>query len=211
MKPIVGLTGGIGSGKSTVADCFARLGVTVIDTDHIAHELTAPEGVAMPAIIAAFGDDIALPQGGLDRAAMRRRVFSCPDHKKRLESILHPLIRDESLRRCQAASSTYALLVVPLLIETRAYHPYIQRILVVDCAESVQITRVMKRSALSLVEVQAIMNTQLSRQERLAAADDIILNDTQPESLEAPVLALHQAYLQRFRKSPTERTVEILS
>ena len=198
MNPVIGLTGGIGSGKSTVADLFSRLGVTVVDTDRIAHELTGAEGAAMPEIIAAFGKDIALPQGALDRAAMRQRVFTDASAKTRLEAILHPKIRQESRRRCQAATSPYVLLAVPLLIETGVWRQEVRRVLVVDCDEAAQIARVMRRSALSAAEVRAIMATQAARAERLALADDIISNDEGLQALEAQIEALHQHYLELF-------------
>ena len=201
MNPVIGLTGGIGSGKSTVADLFYRLGVTVVDTDRIAHELTGAEGAAMPEIIAAFGKDIALPQGALDRAAMRQRVFTDASAKTRLEAILHPKIRQESRQRCQAATSVYVLLAVPLLVETDVWRQEVRRVLVVDCDEATQIARVKARSALSAAEVRAIMATQATRSERLAAADDVILNDGTPEALEPRVQALHQRYLELFGRS----------
>ena len=200
MNPVIGLTGGIGSGKSTVADLFYRLGVTVVDTDRIAHELTGAEGAAMPEIIAAFGKDIALPQGALDRAAMRQRVFTDASAKTRLEAILHPKIRQESRQRCQAATSVYVLLAVPLLVETGVWRQEVRRVLVVDCDEATQIARVKARSALSAAEVRAIMATQATRSERLAVADDVILNNGTPEALEPQVQALHLRYLELFGK-----------
>ena len=200
MNPVIGLTGGIGSGKSTVADLFYRLGVTVVDTDRIAHELTGAEGAAMPEIIAAFGKDIALPQGALDRAAMRQRVFTDASAKTRLEAILHPKIRQESRQRCQAATSVYVLLAVPLLVETGVWRQEVRRVLVVDCDEATQIARVKARSALSAAEVLAIMATQATRSERLAVADDVILNNGTPEALEPQVQALHQRYVELFGK-----------
>ena len=200
MNPVIGLTGGIGSGKSTVADLFSHLGVTVVDTDRIAHELTGAEGAAMPEIIAAFGKDIALPQGALDRAAMRQRVFTDASAKTRLEAILHPKIRQESRQRCQAATSVYVLLAVPLLVETGVWRQEVRRVLVVDCDEATQIARVKARSALSAAEVRAIMATQATRSERLAVADDVILNNGTPEALEPQVQALHLRYLELFGK-----------
>ena len=200
MNPVIGLTGGIGSGKSTVADLFSHLGVTVVDTDRIAHELTGAEGAAMPEIIAAFGKDIALPQGALDRAAMRQRVFTDASAKTRLEAILHPKIRQESRQRCQAATSVYVLLAVPLLVETGVWRQEVRRVLVVDCDEATQIARVKARSALSAAEVLAIMATQATRSERLAVADDVILNNDRLEALEPQVQALHQRYVELFSK-----------
>lgn len=197
MNFVIGLTGGIGSGKSTVADLFAALGVLVVDTDAIAHEFTAAQGAALPEIAAAFGQNMLFADGGLDRAAMRQLVFSDPSAKIRLEAILHPLIRRESERRCRAATGVpYVLLVVPLLVETCEYRQRVDRILVVDCAEDVQISRVMTRSGLSAQEVIAIMAAQASRAERLAAADDVVTNTGERENLGTQIALLHPHYLE---------------
>ena len=196
MSFIVGLTGGIGSGKTTVAELFAALGAAVVDTDLIAHEITGPRGAAMPDVEKVFGQSVVRTDGALDRVAMRRLVFSDPSAKARLENILHPMIRRESESRCRsAANSPYVLLVVPLLVESVAYRERVARILVVDCDESIQISRVASRSGLSNEEVRAIMATQASRTERLAAADDVIVNDGGRERLSAQVAVLHQRYL----------------
>ena len=210
MNFIVGLTGGIGSGKTTVADIFSSLGITVVDTDVIAHELTGVGGAAMPEITAAFGPDVLQEEGGLDRAAMRRRVFADPSVRKRLESILHPKIRHEAEVRCQSAISPYVLLVVPLLIETGAYRHFVKRLLVVDCDETVQISRVMTRSGLSPDEVRTIMAAQTSRTERLAVADDVVCNGEDRAALEPQVIALHQRYLRLSlgEKNDKENDVE---
>lgn len=195
MSFVVGLTGGIGSGKTTVADLFATLGVAVVDTDVIARELTGEHGAAMHAIHAEFGSEVILANGALNRAVMRQRVFSDRSAKGRLEAILHPLIRNESERRCKAATAApYVLLVVPLLIETGAYRDRVQRILVVDCDETTQISRVMARSGLSSGEVRAIMATQASREQRLAAADDVVVNDGDRLALDPQIRALHERY-----------------
>ncbi len=196
MSFIVGLTGGIGSGKTTVAELFAALGAAVVDTDLIAHEITGPRGAAMPDVEKVFGQSVVRTDRALDRVAMRRLVFSDPSAKTRLEGILHPMIRRESEARCRSASnSPYVLLVVPLLVESVAYRERVARILVVDCDESIQISRVASRSGLSNEEVRAIMATQASRTERLAAADDVIVNDGGRERLSAQVAVLHQRYL----------------
>jgi dephospho-CoA kinase len=196
MSFIVGLTGGIGSGKTTVADLFARRGAALVDTDAIAHELTGPQGAAMAAIAAAFGAAVLRPDGGLDRAAMRAVVFSDSSAKARLEAILHPLIRQQSAARCKAATSApYVLLVVPLLVETGSYRQRADRVLVVDCDESVQISRVMARSGLAADAVKAIMATQASRAERRAVADDVVLNEGGLEALLPQVEGLHLRYL----------------
>ena len=192
---VIGLTGGIGSGKSTVADLFAAQGVAVVDTDLIAHDLTGPAGAAMPEILAAFGDSVRQPNGGLDRVAMRRQVFADPQVRQQLEGILHPRIRSEAERRCRLATTPYVLLVVPLLIESGAYRDRVRRVLVVDCDEATQVARVVARSGLSPDEVRRIIATQLARAERLAAADDVIVNMARVAVLEPQVLAMHERYL----------------
>ena len=200
MSFVVGLTGGIGSGKSSVADLFSAHGVVVVDTDAIAHELTGAHGAAMPEIAAQFGNSVVGSDGQLNRVVMRQLVFSDPSAKNRLESILHPLIRRESEQRCQSAKSPYMLLVVPLLIETGVYRQRVNRILVVDCAETTQVSRVMARSGLDAAEVRAIMDTQASRAVRRAAADDVVVNETDLASLSAQVNDLHQRYLEMAGK-----------
>jgi len=196
MEPYcIGLTGGIGCGKSTVADMLAALGAEVIDTDRISHELTAPGGAAMAAIERDFGRDYVDPHGALDRAKMRALVFSDPAEKRRLERILHPLIREETRRRIARARAPYVVLVVPLLLETGAYREFVKRILVVDCDEAAQVARTSARSALAPDEVKAIMANQLPRAARLAAADDVLRNDGELEALRRDVKALHARYL----------------
>jgi dephospho-CoA kinase len=193
---IVGLTGGIGSGKSTVADLFVQHGAALVDTDAIAHELTGPGGAAIPALRQAFGAIALRPDGGLDRAAMRNLVFSDATAKARLEAILHPMIRAESASRCAAMNAPYVVFAVPLLIESGTYRERCDRILVVDCQESTQLARVMARNGMSEAEVRAILAAQASRQARLAAADDVIDNDGSPEALPAQIEKLHECYLQ---------------
>ena len=195
MNFVIGLTGGIGSGKSTVAELFADLGAAIVDTDAIAHELTAAQGAAMPDIAAAFGQSVLRADGGLDRATIRQLVFSDASAKTRLEAILHPLIRRESELRCRAATGVpYVLLVVPLLVEAGEYRQRVARILVVDCAESVQIERVKARSGLSADDVRLIMDNQAARSERLAAADDVIDNSSDREKLQQQVVLLDERY-----------------
>jgi dephospho-CoA kinase len=198
MPYVVGLTGGIGSGKSAVADLFAQRGVTVVDTDAIAHALTTPGGVGMAAIRAEFGEAVANADGALDRAAMRAMVFADPSARKRLEAILHPLIRAESERQIthKPAGSAYAILMVPLLIESGDYRKRVNRIAVVDCAESTQIERVMSRSGLARNEIERILAAQATRAERLAAADDIIDNDGALAGLAPQIERLHHRYLE---------------
>jgi dephospho-CoA kinase len=191
----VGLTGGIGSGKSTVADCFAALGVPVIDTDVIARELTAPDGAALAAIRAAFGEAVMQADGTLDRAALRRRVFADTAARHQLETILHPRIRQAVQQALATLAAPYALIVIPLLVETGGYQDVLNRVLVVDCPEAVQIARVKARSGLAHDEVQAILAAQAGRAERLAAADDVIVNTATPAELCAEVARLHQRYL----------------
>lgn len=204
MSYVVGLTGGIGSGKSAAADLFAAHGAAVIDTDAIAHALTKADGAAMPAIRAEFGDGVVAADGALDRAAMRARVFADESTKtparKRLEAILHPLIRAESERQLAAATAPYAILVVPLLIEAGDYRKRVNRIAVVDCAEATQIARVMSRSGLARAEIERILAAQAARAERLAAADDIIDNDGDIAALPPRIERLHADYLALARR-----------
>ncbi|GGI20174.1 dephospho-CoA kinase [Oxalicibacterium faecigallinarum] len=188
------MTGGIGSGKSTVADLFAKLGASIVDTDLIAHQLTAPEGLAIEPIRQAFGTAFIAQDGALDRKKMRDAVFGDPTQKKLLESILHPLIRIETERAARQASGTYVIFVVPLLVESGTWIQRVSRVLVVDCPEEVQRQRVMQRSGLSEAQVNAIMASQASRADRLAAADDIILNDGDSSLLPAAVERLHSRY-----------------
>ncbi|MYM70808.1 dephospho-CoA kinase [Duganella sp. FT134W] len=192
----VGLTGGIGSGKSTVADMFAARGATIVDTDLIAHSMTAPQGPAMPAIIAEFGPEFADASGAMDRARMRELVFSDAGAKARLEAILHPRIRDAALAAGAAATGAYVIYAVPLLIESGTWRARVTRVLAVDCEEQVQIARVMARNNLPEAQVRAIMAAQVSRAQRLAAADDVIVNNAGIAELEAQVARLHALYLQ---------------
>lgn len=196
MPYCVGLTGGIGSGKSRAAALFGELGAEVVDTDEISHEITGIGGSAMPAIIATFGATAVAADGSLDRAVMRRLVFGNPDARKRLENILHPQIREHTYRRMAQSAAPYVLLVVPLLLETGGYRDLIQRVLVVDCEESLQVSRAMHRSQLTEGAVRAIMGAQLPRQQRLAGADDVIHNDGDITQLREQVAALHQRYLE---------------
>ena len=194
----IGLTGGVGSGKSTVAGLFAALGAGLVDTDAIAHALTAPNGAAMPAITAAFGGDVVAADGGLDRAAMRARVFSDSAARKRLEALIHPMIRAEALRLVAASRAPYVLLIVPLLLENLdAYRAQIDRIAVVDCDEAMQIARTSSRPGVTPEQARAILAAQSSRQARLAIADDIIDNRAGLDELELQVRHLHLSYLGR--------------
>jgi dephospho-CoA kinase len=196
MTLVVGLTGGIGSGKSAAAEEFARLGATVVDTDAIAHELTGPGGAAIPEIKRLFGRAYVDSSGAMDRRRMRSLVFSDAEEKARLESLLHPMIRAESERRVAAAAGPYVVLVVPLLIESPDYRARLNRVLVVDCPEALQITRVRQRSGLPEGEVRRIIASQIQRERRLAAADDVIDNSGAVAALQQQVRKLHETYLQ---------------
>jgi dephospho-CoA kinase len=191
----VGLTGGIGSGKSAAAEEFARLGATVVDTDLIAHELTAAGGSAIAAIRQRFGDAAIGPDGAMDRSWMRARAFSDPDAKKSLESILHPMIRAESRRRIDAATGSYVVHVVPLLVESGDFRQRVDRVLVIDVPEALQVARVRSRSGLAEEAVLAIMRAQAPRAQRLAAADDVLDNSGTLDALRQGVRALHENYL----------------
>jgi dephospho-CoA kinase len=200
MTYVIVLTGGIGSGKTAVSDLFQQLGAAVVDTDRIAHELTAPGGAAMAPIVARFGPEMRAADGSLDRARMRAAAFTDPNAKQALEAILHPMIRATAAERLAAAASPYAILVVPLYLENRAaYRDVVDRVLVVDCPESVQIERTMARSRLGRAEVERILAAQASRAARLAIADDVILNDAGLEALNASVAGLHARYLELAR------------
>lgn len=190
----VGLTGGIGSGKSTVADMFAERGAAVIDTDVIARQLTAPGGIAIAPIRARFGDDFIDTSGAMDRARMRAHVFSDPAAKQQLEAILHPLIRTETDYAGERATGSYLIFAVPLLIESGSWKQRVGRILVIDCDEQVQLRRVMQRNALTEPQVRAIMATQATRQQRLQAADDVIVNNGDLQALLPQVERLHALY-----------------
>jgi dephospho-CoA kinase len=191
----VGLTGGIASGKSSAAALFQELGAAIVDTDAIAHELTRPGAAAMAGIRSAFGPAFIAADGSLERAKMRRLVFNDPDAKARLEGILHPLIREHARARIIAAQQPYVIVVVPLLIETGAYRDLIQRVVVVDCNEELQVVRAMQRSQLEEREVRAILAAQLPRAERLKRADDVIDNSGDIEALRRQIEKLHARYL----------------
>lgn len=195
MRYVVGLTGGIGSGKSTAAHLFAELGAWVVDSDAIAHELTAPGGAAIEPIRSAFGKDMIAPDGSLDRAAMRRLVFGDAAAKAQLESILHPMIRIEADARCMQSTAPYVVLMIPLLVETGYYRGRLERVLVVDCDEDIQVSRTVARSGISAEQVRAIMATQASRAQRLQAADDVIDNNGDLAQLREQVQRLHAIYM----------------
>jgi dephospho-CoA kinase len=196
--PLVGLTGGIGSGKTAVSDLLAQMGAGIIDTDLIAHQITAPGGIAISPIQAKFGSEFIEPGGALDRAKMRALVFGSPDARRSLEEITHPLIRQETLRQAKELASTgvpYLVFVVPLLIESGSWVGQIDYLVVVDCPEETQIQRVMQRSNISRIEVEGILNAQASRQERLRLANAVIENQGSLAELKLAVEQLHQKIL----------------
>lgn len=194
-KYAIGLTGGIGSGKSAVAHLFSERGASIIDTDAISHALTIAGGDAMPEIARIFGSNFLTSDGALNRAAMRELVFSDPPARQQLESILHPLISQKTQDLANQATGHYLIFVVPLLVESGRWTDRVDRVLVVDCREELQIERVMHRNNLSAEQVRAIMATQVSRAQRLAAADDILANEQSLEALSTAVDKLHQNYL----------------
>ncbi len=197
MKLIVGLTGGIGSGKSSVGREFEAHGVVVVDADAISRVLTAPGGAAIGAIRAQFGDDLVDAAGALDRARMRALVFSDPAAKRKLEAILHPMIRTQSDHLVAGAKSQYVISMIPLLVESGTPRKRCHLIAVVDCPEEIQIERVMRRDRLTRAEVEAIMKSQASRQLRLDNADDVIDNSGAESAIVEQVERLHQKYTER--------------
>lgn len=197
----VGLTGGIGSGKSTVATLFTELGVPVIDTDALSHKLTQAGGYALPAIRSTFGEAYIDSTGALDRAKMRQLVFSDNMAKQRLENILHPLILAQAKSQAKSSPAPYVVLVVPLLFETSDYQNWLNHTVVVDCSEESQIARATTRSGLSEQAVRAIMAQQLPRAQRLSLADDIIHNDGALSALRSQIEQLHKTYLKLAARS----------
>lgn len=195
MGYIVALTGGIGSGKSTVADAFSHLGVTIIDADIIARQVVEPNTPALQAIAEHFGNQLIAPDGTLNRRMLRERIFSHPDEKAWLNALLHPLIQQETQRQIAAATSTYVMWVVPLLVENRL-HDKADRILVVDVSQATQIQRTMARDNVARHHAETILAAQATREARLAVADDVINNDGAPDAIASAVARLHAQYLQ---------------
>lgn len=192
MKPCYGLTGGIGSGKSTVAELFEALGARIVDTDEISHTLTAANGLAIPVIQHAFGDAYIADDGALDRAKMRTLVFADQDAKQRLQAILHPLILEQAKSEALSpGDAPYTLVVVPLLFESGRYRDWLDSVIVVDCPEEQQIARTLQRSSLDESTVRSIMSQQMDRSSRLRLADELILNDGSLPQLRAQVAELH--------------------
>ena len=190
----IGLTGGIASGKSLVSRLFAALGVPVIDTDELAREVVAPGSDGLAAIRARFGDGVLAVDGTLDRRALRALVFADPDARRDLEAITHPRIRALVEARSAAAGGPYQLIVIPLLVES-GRRTTVDRVLVVDCPESLQLERLLRRDGGSREQAEAILAAQASRAQRLAAADDVIVNARDPQAVETAVHALHRRYL----------------
>ena len=194
----IGLTGGIGSGKTEASRAFSRQGATVIDTDLIARELVEPGQAALSEISATFGGQLIDESGRLDRSQLRQVVFFNPEQRKKLESILHPRIRERAIALADQAGTPYCILVIPLLVESARDYP-LDRILVIDTPRALQYQRVAARDAATTSEIDAILATQASREKRLAVADDIIVNDSDLEHLRNEVERLHPFYLQLAR------------
>jgi dephospho-CoA kinase len=208
MTLVVGLTGGIGSGKTAVSRAFESLGAPVVDTDVIAHELSAAGAAGQRAVAAAFGPDAVASDGSLDRSWLRRKAFGDPSFRHSLEAIMHPLIAEAARVRVAAWTAPYGLLVVPLLLETARLRPLVDRVLVVDCPEDVQVARVRARSGLAEAEVRAIMAAQLPRATRLAQADDVLDNSGTPDAIGPQAARLDRLYrelAERRSENPTGR------
>ena len=204
--PLIGLTGGIGSGKTAVSNLLEKLGAGIVDTDRIAHQITASNGAAIPPIQKQFGSDFITADGALDRDKMRSLVFANPEARKSLEAITHPLIREETARQAFQLGKSgvpYLIFVVPLLIESGSWLELIDRLIVVDCPEKLQVARVMQRSNLPREEVEKILAAQVSRSERLKHADMAIENQGSLEDLAEKVQNLHQKILLIQKDQPS--------
>ncbi|MGH8030881.1 MAG: dephospho-CoA kinase [Luteimonas sp.] len=204
---LIGLTGGVASGKSAATECFEALGVPVIDADIAARDAVAVGSDGLAAVIAAFGIDALDASGALDRAAMRRRVFADDDARRRLEAIVHPQVRAMLHSRCQAAIGAYAIAAIPLLTEggRQTAYPWLQRVLLIDVPAALQHARLLARDGIDAALAERMIAAQASRAERLAIADDIIVNDRSLEALQAHVTALHRRYLQLRSSAPWAR------
>ena len=193
---IIGLTGGIAAGKTAVSNGFAAHGITVADADLAARDVVAPGQPALSAIAERFGTQVIQADGQLDRAALRRIVFADPQARRALEAITHPAIRTAMIQQCQQAPSAYAIAAIPLLAEAgRHQYPWVDRVLVIDLPEAVQLQRLMRRDGIDAALAQSMIDAQASRADRLALADDVIDNSGSPAALEAPIAALHARYL----------------
>jgi dephospho-CoA kinase len=190
---VVGLTGGIGSGKSAVTAEFERLGVPVVDADLVAREVVLPGSDGLREVVEAFGNDVLGADAMLDRTKLRQLVFDDDAKRERLESILHPKIRDQIRDKLDAITAPYCILCVPLLVERQGYET-VDRVLVIDCNEEIQIARVMSRDNLTRPQVEAIMRSQATREQRLTVADDVVDNSRGLDELRAPIAALHAKY-----------------
>jgi dephospho-CoA kinase len=195
---VIGLTGGIGSGKTTVANLFSALGVPLIDADVIARELVTAGSPVLNEIIDCFGADVLDTRGDLDRVRLRQRVFADPGQRQRLEAILHPRIRAEITRRIGRLDAPYCIVSIPLLVET-AQTDLVDRVLVVDCPPELQRERVARRDGWGEVEITGAMQAQATRARRLAAADDVIVNDRDLDALRDRVISLHRDYIEQAR------------
>lgn len=190
----IGLTGGIASGKSTVASLFAALGITIVDTDLLAREVVAPGSALLPRITGHFGAQVLQKDGSLDRAALRARVFANPAERQWLERLTHPAIRELTDKRCESATSDYVIVAIPLLVETAGAERF-DRVLVVDCSPEIQLARLQARDGASRAEAERMLAAQASREQRLAVADDVVTNDGDLAALRAQVEKLHRRYL----------------
>lgn len=196
---VIGLTGGIGSGKTMATDHFARLGITIVDADLASRVIVEPGKPALEEIATHFGRDVLQPDGSLNRARLREIVFADPEARKALERITHPRIAEEIARQLAASTSPYTILVSPLLFES-SQHRYARRTLLIDVPEELQRNRAASRDGVSTEQIDAIMAVQMSREQRRALADDVILNDGQPEHLYAAIEAQHVRYLEMARE-----------
>ena len=191
---IIGLTGGIGSGKSAAGNEFSKLGITVIDADLVAKEAASKYSIAYKNIVDHFGNDILDDFENIDRKKLRDIIFSKPSQKEILESFLHPVIKENITNKILSSKSDYTIIMVPLIFETNSMNQY-QRILVVDCDEELQISRATKRDNSNKEDIQKILNSQASREERLSIADEVILNNSSIEFLKQEVLKVHKIYM----------------
>lgn len=193
---IIGLTGGVASGKSAVEACFRALGVAVADADAAARDAVAPGSDGLAEVVASFGSSVLDAEGRLDRPAMRRRVFADPDARRQLEGIVHPRVRKALADACRAAAGAYAVASIPLLAEGggRDAYPWLDRILVVDVREDVQLARLLRRDGIDAALARTMLGAQATRQQRLAIADDVLVNDRALEALPAQVEALDRLY-----------------
>ena len=190
----VGLTGGIACGKSTVANLFAALGVSIVDTDLLAREVVAPGSPLLPRIAEHFGGGVLQKDGSLDRAALRERVFTNPAERQWLESVTHPAIRALTDARCETATGSYVIVAIPLLVETQGAKRF-ERVLVVDCEPALQLARLQARDGVTRAQAERMLAAQASREQRLTVADDVVRNDGDIAALRDQVEKLHRRYL----------------